>query len=224
MPDKANGDLHGQYLHVTISVPTSGSQKFVGYMKDLMPTFTGPVPPKGEITGFAWDLTAAMTQEQGDVARFRHLWRMTDPGRPLLWEAMAQLGTEDSYGDLDGLVDIEVQHIMHTDRDYSPRVAPEHAAKFYAHEFFELPREPGYVTKYVWGMPGVANAASEEVGWQLLLGLEAATGKLRRYANVWQVEEIDTKAIKKATAWLNQQEVYQKVSGQEVDAWTALTY
>jgi hypothetical protein len=220
----ATESLRGQYLHVTIDIPTRRWRKFKSLMKGLLPVFTGPVPENGEVTGFGWDLEFAMTQKGDATTRIRHLWRMTDPQRPLLWEAMSQLGTEDSYGDLDELVDVEVQDIMHSDGVYSPRELPAEAPKFFAHEEFELSRDPGAVTEFVDGMPVLAYDAQEKCGWTLALGLEVETGKLRRYVNLWQIKDASPAATRKATRWLKRQDLYRLVASQKIETWKALTY
>ena len=107
-----------QFLHVTIDLPAADKPKFVAGMRAVAPLFTRPCPPSGAITAFGWPLVASMTNTTKGSARFLHLWKMTDPARPLISEVMEVCGADNHYGTLDQLVDVEVQDMMHTNDAY----------------------------------------------------------------------------------------------------------
>ena len=96
------------YLHVTIDVPTTRVADFSKLMKRLIPKFTSPYNSDAEDVSFGWTLVAAFRTKQGRSTRITHLWQL-NPAQPSMTIVMGECGSDPDYGQLDMLVDREVQ-------------------------------------------------------------------------------------------------------------------
>ncbi len=201
---------HSQFLHVTIDLPTAARPRFVKGMRKLVPLFTKPCPPTGIITAFGWPLVASMASSTGKETRFLHLWKMTNPARPLMSEVMEVCGADNDYGAIDQLVDVEVQDLMHTNDAYSPRNWPAKTPKAYVHEVLNMSADVERLVAFESAMPVLALHMQQKFGWTLCLAMVSNTGQLRRFVHFWQVKSATPAAIAAATKFLRAQPAYAK--------------
>jgi hypothetical protein len=226
------------FLHVTLDIPTTSTSDFVADMGKMLPLFTAPCPPdlNSEITGFGWILLHAMKgPDVNGVTRFLHLWKLTDPARPSLTQVMEECGTHPEYSALDLLVDQEIQDLVHSNDDYTPRNWPPlddndtplvlPPGEIYVHEVLDMARDAIKVNAFEDAMELIAVQAREQFGWTLLVALHSQTGKLRRYTHVWQIESADPARVQAASQWLANQSVYQQaVEQRAVDVMNGVDY
>lgn len=215
-----------QFLHVTIDVPTQSSARFMACMEKILPQFTNPCPPTGDLTGFGWELVASMTRKAApSSSTFLNLWKMTDPARPLLFEVMAELGTDNDYGELDQLVDVEIQDILHTNDEYSPANWPADPPRAFVHETLDMTADGVKLAAFSDRMPVIAEEARQKFGWQLLVALMSNTGRLRRILHLWQVGDTSQAAVDKAAGWLTSQPAYaQALRQRTAEVYDAVQY
>lgn len=214
-----------QFLHVTIDLPAADKPRFVAGMRKLMPLFTRPCLPSGPITAFGWPLVASMTNTTKGNARFLHLWKMSDPSRPLISEVMEVCGADNNYGAIDQLVDVEVQDLMHTNDAYSPRNWPTSAPQAYVHEVLNMTSDIGRLVAFEGAMAEIALNMKEKFGWVLLLAMISNTGQLRRFVHLWQTRTPTPAAVAKATKFLLAQPAYAAaMNARTADVFQAVSY
>ena len=216
---------HSQFLHVTIDLPAAAKTKFVKVMRKIVPLFTKKCPPTGIITSFGWPLVASMTATTGKKTRFLHLWKMSDPARPLISDVMEVCGADNDYGALDQLVDVEVQDLMHTNDAYSPRNWPTAAPKACVHEVLNMKSDVELLVAFENAMPVLALQMQQKFGWTLCLAMVSNTGQLRRFVHLWQVKNARPAAIAAATKFLRAQPAYARaIQGRTAEVFAGISY
>jgi hypothetical protein len=201
--------LYGKhYLHVTIDLPSAKAEAFIGHMKQLIPSFTGPCPPPGTApVPFGWTLIAAMRCRAGnDGVRFVHVWQIPDPGRPLLWETMQEVGTSEIYGALDQLVEVEVQDLFHSNDYYTPFSLAPLAPTHWLQESLDMSADVVDLVAFEAQMAVCAEQMREQFGWTLVLPLMAITGRLRRFIHLWAPSDLSR--LDAADQWLRSRPIY----------------
>lgn len=209
----------GNYLHVTIDIPTAQESRFKSLMSELLPKFTAPAPKEaGADLTFGWDLVTAMAAPAGDATRITHLWRV-DPAHPWMTDVMGELGTDKAYAKLDRLVEREEQNYMHSDDHYQvaeDRSKWRHAG---AIETLQVTRDPakladledgGGFTNPL-GLEDLANEAQKTHGWRLLLQLTPVSGLLRQFVHFWAIEPAGTQSVAVFRNWLVKRKEYDAV-------------
>jgi hypothetical protein len=141
-----------------------------------------------------------------DAVRFVHVWQIPDPARPLLWETMQEVGTSETYGALDQLVEGETQDLFHSNDTYTPfsLMAPEPV--HWVQECLDMSADVESLVAFEAHMAVCAEQMREQFGWTLVLPLMAVTGRLRRFIHLWAASDLSR--LDAADQWLRSRPIY----------------
>ena len=213
----------GSYLAVNIRLKTAADESdFLQRMKTLMPMFTDPPRDDGE--GFGWSLAISGQIHSWDQNQaqpeFFNLWKLHDPLKPSIWDAMRAAAANSDYILLDDLVETEVQDLLHTTDVYTPTAfSPDQPGTIYVREQLQMTADP---TAFENRMPVVAYEARQACDAELLLGLLNVTGRLRTFTNIWRLQAHNQEQL---LAFLKNQKVYKEaVVRQSADTLTVIDY
>ena len=162
------------------------------------------------------DAGGRVPDEAGGSTRITHLWQL-NPAQPSMTIVMGECGSDPDYGQLDMLVDREVQDYMFTGpyleagATWPTRLPATCAVGNAAGDpestdllFFEN----GHL-QIGKGMSELADRAEQEHGWTLLLPLTPETGLLRQFVHVWAIQKGGTQSVAVLRRWLTKQPDYQ---------------
>ena len=191
-----------KYLMVELEVRAVDQQRFEELMRALLPQ----VFEKGlDARALDWRLLTALraqpnlddrTDEEPSLLRYMHLWQL--PIRTNLSEAMLVLGRNRMYHELNQLNRSETQDFFTAAVTYTPREASDPATRLgrdalclganttVVVETIDVPANWFKLHSWQEAMPPLAAEVAADSRMFLAFGMQAESGRLRRYINFWR--------------------------------------